>query len=161
MLSVVLGFMVHSRRRRLHFKTFFQRNGPAILVSLAIPLILADTVRHVLLDAGLWPGCIVLPDGSCAWYSATMYTDEADTVADENVTHLSLIGVLFTIVATYSGFLLLAAGTLYNADIVKKLAAIRDKWARLRARALARSSAAAGAGAGAGAGAHYVEVSSA
>jgi hypothetical protein len=155
MLSVVLAFMIHSRRRRLHFKSWFRRNGPVLLVALSIPLILADTVRHVLLDQGLWPGCIALPDGACAWYSATMYNGEADTVADENLTHLSLIGVLFTIVFTYSGFLLLAAGTLYNADIVKKLAAIRDKWTRLRAQALARTSAADTAGA------PYVEVSSA
>ena len=115
LLLLVIAFVARSRRRRLRRARWCARNGPLLRVALAAPLILADIVRHVLLDEGVWPGCIALADGSCAWYSATMYrAGEADTVADENLTHLSTIGVLFTIVFTYSGFALLAAGTLWN-----------------------------------------------
>jgi len=52
----------------------------------------------------------------------------------ENIHHLSFIGVLFTICFTYTGFVLLACGTLWNADIFKKLAEIKIKWQKLRAR---------------------------
>lgn len=50
----------------------------------------------------------------------------------ENIHHLSFIGVLFTICFTYTGFVLLASGTLWNADIIHKLADIKKKWMKLR-----------------------------
>ena len=141
MMALVLGFMLHTRRRRLRRKGFFDRNGPVLLVALAVPLILADTMRHVLQDVGLWPACIKLADGSCAWYSSAEYkAGEAETVQDENLTHLSTVGILFTILATYSGFVLLAVGTLWNAELLKKLGAIRERWNELRARAAAAAS---------------------
>lgn len=147
MMALVLGFMLHTRRRRLRRKGFFDRNGPVLLVALAVPLILADTMRHVLQDVGLWPACIKLADGSCAWYSSAEYkAGEAETVQDENLTHLSTVGILFTILATYSGFVMLAVGTLWNAEILKKLGSIRDRWNELRARAAAAASAASGEG---------------
>lgn len=52
----------------------------------------------------------------------------------ENIHHLSFIGVLFTIFFTYTGFVLLATGTLWNADILHKLAEMKKKWRLLRAR---------------------------
>ena len=108
-----------------------------------MPLILADTTRHVLQDVGAWPACIKLDDGSCAWYSSAEYkAGEAETVQDENLTHLSTVGILFTILATYSGFVMLAVGTLWNAEILKKLGNIRDRWNELRARAAAAASSA-------------------
>lgn len=137
-MMMVLGFTAYTRKNRVKRKTFWQRNGPLILIAIAIPLILADTTRHVLQDENLWPACIKLDDGSCAWYSSAEYkAGEAETVQDENLTHLSTIGVLFTIVATYSGFIILAVGTLWNADIVKKWGKIKAKWAALRKAAAA------------------------
>lgn len=50
----------------------------------------------------------------------------------ENIAHLSFIGYLFTIFFTYTGFTLLAVGTLYNANIIKKLKEIRAQWRELR-----------------------------
>ena len=142
MMALVLGFMLHSRRRRMRYKSFWARNGPVLLVALAIPLILADTLRHVLQDVGAWPACIMLASGECAWYSSAEYkAGEAETVQDENLTHLSTIGGLFTIFATYLGFALLAIGTLWNADINKKLANIRERWNALRAQAAAATAA--------------------
>jgi hypothetical protein len=148
MLLVVLGFTVRSRRWRLGRATWCGRNGPVALVALAVPLILADTLRHVLLDTGVWPGCIALNDGSCAWWSASMYrAGEADAVQDENLTHLSTIGIIFTIVFTYSGFGLLAGGSLMNAEIGKKLSLIRAQWTLLRSARPAAVAAAAAAAA--------------
>lgn len=50
----------------------------------------------------------------------------------ENISCLSVIGVLFTIVATYSGFILLFIGTMWNANLVAKLRKIKAHWHRLR-----------------------------
>ncbi len=142
LMSVVLGFTVHTRKNRLHMKGWWKVNGPLVLVVIAIPLIIADILRHVLQDEGAWLACIKLADGSCAWYSSAEYkSGEAESTSDENLTHLSTIGILFTIVCTYSGFILLAVGTLWNANIMSKIKVIRSKWRQLRAQAAARKQA--------------------
>ena len=41
--------------------------------------------------------------------------------AEENFWHLSVVGVVFTIVCTWSGFVLLFIGTLWNANILDKV----------------------------------------
>jgi hypothetical protein len=46
---------------------------------------------------------------------------------------LNAVGIVFTYAITYTGFLLLAIGTLWNANIVKKLREIRSQWRSLRA----------------------------
>jgi len=51
---------------------------------------------------------------------------------DERMGCLSTIGVLFTIVFTYSGFILLAVSTLWNANITEKLKKFREKWKQIR-----------------------------
>ncbi len=137
----VLGFVLYTRKNRKGMKTAWQRNGPAILVAVAVPLIMADLLRHVLQDEGAWLACIPKAGGGCEWYSSAEYkAGEAETTTDENASHLSTIGVLFTIVATYSGFILLASGTLWNANIMSKVKVIKAKWRQLRAQAAARSS---------------------
>lgn len=50
----------------------------------------------------------------------------------ENLTNLSPIGWLFTITFTYSGFICLFVGILWNADILKKLKVIKQRWRQLR-----------------------------
>ena len=45
---------------------------------------------------------------------------------------LNAVGIIFTYAITYTGFLLLAIGTLWNANIVKKLREIRGQWRALR-----------------------------
>lgn len=42
------------------------------------------------------------------------------------------MGILFTICFTYLGFVCLFIGTLWNANIVKKLGEIKRKWRELR-----------------------------
>ena len=58
--------------------------------------------------------------------------DNCVPLADENIFNLSPIGILFTIIFTYTGFTLLAIGTMWNANIVKKCGELREKWNELR-----------------------------
>lgn len=52
--------------------------------------------------------------------------------SDENMKHLSMIGIIFTIIFTYSGFFLLAFGALWNADIINKIKKMKKQWNALR-----------------------------
>lgn len=54
------------------------------------------------------------------------------TTPDENMGHLSFIGVLFTIFLTYTGFTFLMIGTLWNANIMDKCKSIKKTWRDLR-----------------------------
>lgn len=113
----IIAFIVYGIRNR--FGSCWQKYGPTILVCMAFPLIIADLVRHVLADKGVWTG-----------HSVAMYRDDCD---EETIKCLSTTGVFFTIIFTYVGFILLACGTLWNANIVDKLKDIREKWRELRA----------------------------
>ena len=144
-MLLVLVFMLHARRRRLRRASWLQRNGPLLMLCGAIPLILADPVRHVLQDVGAWPACVALPDGSCAWYSSAQYVrGQAESVQDENLANLSVIGALF-LVLTYTGFALLAVATIWNAELPAKISAVRVRWAQLRAQAAGAAAPAADA----------------
>lgn len=55
--------------------------------------------------------------------------------AHEDMAHLSPMGWALTVVATYSGFALLAASVLWNANIGAQLRKIGAEWRALRARA--------------------------
>lgn len=57
----------------------------------------------------------------------------------EGMLHLSPMGVLFTIVFTYTGFILLAIGTMWNANLTTKLSSLKEKWRQLRGRSSQRS----------------------
>jgi hypothetical protein len=46
---------------------------------------------------------------------------------------LSQVGITFTMVFTYTGFVLLAIGTMWNANLVEKLKEVGAKWTELRA----------------------------
>ena len=49
------------------------------------------------------------------------------TANAETFSCLSAVGWVFTVVLTYAGFALLAVGSLWNAQLLTKLAAVRDK----------------------------------
>jgi thiol-disulfide isomerase/thioredoxin len=51
---------------------------------------------------------------------------------EENMLHLSMIGIIFTVICTYSGFILLAVGALWNADIINKCKKMKKQWQSLR-----------------------------
>jgi len=117
---------------------------------LAVPLIMADLLRHLLQDHGVWNECTRLEGevwpSQCKWASnqyKCIVAHEANPVpprdfdcvpnSDENMGHLSLVGVLFTIVCTYTGFLMLFIGVLWNANIIKKCKDIKRQWTEIRA----------------------------
>mmetsp|Transcript_46476 Transcript_46476/g.41525 ORF Transcript_46476/g.41525 Transcript_46476/m.41525 type:complete len:113 (+) Transcript_46476:387-725(+) len=54
--------------------------------------------------------------------------------AQESMSHLSIIGVIFTICFTYIGFAIFLVGNLWNANIVEKCRDIRHKYRVLRGR---------------------------
>ena len=53
-------------------------------------------------------------------------------VPHENFFHLSVVGVLSTIICTYSGFILLSVAVAWNANLVYKLGKIGRQWRELR-----------------------------
>lgn len=141
MMLVVGGFMVYTLKKRDRERGFLFYYGPLILVMIATPLILADIIRHVLQDQGVWEECDRAENeiwsDKCTWSSSQYKCNElpADGCvpnSQENMAHLSPMGVLFTIVFTYLGFVCLMIGTLWNANICQKLREIRTQWNELR-----------------------------
>merc|ERR550514_2250710 len=140
MMLVVNGFIFTTRKNR--FGTWFQINGPFIMTMIAVPLIMADLLRHLLQDQGVWEECHRTADEPpwpkhCKW-SSTQYKceirgpDHCIDTKKENMAHLSFIGVLFTICFTYLGFVFLFIGVLWNANIIKKCKEIKAQWRELR-----------------------------
>jgi len=118
MMILVNGFMIWSLKKRRHMKAWHCKYGPLLLTCLAGLLVIADPIRHLMCDYDLWDGCGMYAGGDA-----------------ENLTNLSPIGWLFTIVFTYSGFTCLFVGVFWNADIVKKLKVIKQRWRQLRGQA--------------------------
>lgn len=141
MMLVVNGFMVYTLKNRDRSQGFLFFYGPLMLTMIATPLILADVVRHVLQDAGVWEECdrpddVIWSNDLCLWsssqYKCTTPPPHCIPDANENMFHLSPIGVLFTIVFTYLGFVCLMIGTLWNANICEKLRDLKAEWNNLR-----------------------------
>jgi hypothetical protein len=51
---------------------------------------------------------------------------------NERIACLSTIGFVFTILFTYTGFVLLAIATMWNANITEKIRKFREKWKEIR-----------------------------
>jgi len=103
----------------------WNKYGPTYLTIAAGFLIMADLTRHILEDVYAWPERM----GYHNLWGSGEYRDDC---SEETMHCLSLMGVLFTIVATYLGFLLLVIGTMWNANIIDKLKEIGEEWRRLR-----------------------------
>jgi len=141
MMMLVNFFIYWSLKNRSRRRGFWHYWGPQILTLCAAPLIMADLFRHVLQDTGVWKECDRAPDviwnSSCNWSSSQYKCSEYPDVgcvpnSHESMAHLSIIGVLFTICFTYLGFACLFVGTLWNANIVKKLKLMKQQWKDLR-----------------------------
>jgi len=117
MMILVNLFVIWSLKKRQNFKSWKRKYGPLMFTLAATPLIMADLVRHLLCDYNLWADCGMYAGGNA-----------------ENLTNLTPIGWLFTIIFTYSGFICLFIGILWNADIVKKLSVIKQRWRQLRGK---------------------------
>jgi len=122
-LAIYIGW--GSRRRK---GTHCHRWGPTYLTVIAGFLIMADLTRHIMEDINAWPEHM----GKNYLWGSGEYRDDCH---EETMRCLSLMGVLFTIVATYTGFLFLVIGTMWNANIVDKLKEIKAEWRRLRGMA--------------------------
>jgi len=125
-LSMMIGVNIYifycglTKRRG---QSFWKRFGPLCFTIFAALLIMADLVRHLLQDINVWP--------SGPWPGSSEYRANCPT---ETMKCLSVLGVFFTIVATYSGFVLLFIGTMWNANLVGKLKQIKTKWKLLRSQ---------------------------
>jgi len=115
MMILVNAFMVWSLKKRRHIKSCGKKYGPLMFTLFATPLVMADLVRHLLCDNQLWKDCGMYGKGTA-----------------ENLTNLSPVGWIFTIICTYSGFTCLFVGILWNANIVQKLKGIKQRWRQLR-----------------------------
>jgi len=120
MLALTLYVLYHSRQR---FGSHWHKYGPTYLMMLSTVLVMADLTRHCLNDLGWWPG--QMDNG---WGSDEYRSD----CSSETPRCLSTIGVLFTLIATYTGFTILAISTLWNANICDKIKDIKAEWKRLR-----------------------------
>jgi len=138
MMICVNGFIYYTKKNR--WGTWWRINGPLCFTLLAVPLIMADLVRHLLQDYDIWKECP--RDGppkftwnsSCTWYSNQYKCTHPPPgcCPNENMAHLSPMGWLFTFFFTYTGFACLFVGVLWNANIIKKLKEIKEEWRRLR-----------------------------
>jgi len=146
-MILVNCFIFYTLKNRRRSAGCWQYWGPFTFTLIATPLIMADLFRHVFQDQGIWPECEregaeVWPS-KCNWSSSQYkcYLPANSTSgntcvdgSDENMAHLSPMGILFTIFFTYLGFVCLFVGTLWNANICKKLKDIKKKWRDLRGR---------------------------
>lgn len=80
------------------------------------------------------PCCVPNPAFVPSPESLADCTCQCIPTSQENMAHLSPMGILFTIVCTYLGFVLLAVGTLWNANIASKWSGIVARWHQLRRR---------------------------
>jgi len=128
LVVLVNCFIFRNRKSRSRRRGFCHYWGPFILTMCCAPLIMADLTRHVLQDTGLWKECEragdVVWDSSCIWASNQYRCSELPENgcvprSNETITHLSPIGVMFTICFTSIGVILLFFGVLWNANILK------------------------------------------
>lgn len=60
MMILVNAFMVWSLKKRKQYKTFGKKYGPLCFTLLAVPLVMADLVRHVRLPSITLSPCLLL-----------------------------------------------------------------------------------------------------
>jgi len=121
LMLAVNGYMLHCAIKKRKRMPFFKKWGPFLLTFIAMFLILADLMRHVLQDTNVWP--------AGPWPGSNEYRNNCPK---ENFTCLSAVGWIFTIVCTYSGFVLLFIGTMWNANFIQKIKQIKQEWKALR-----------------------------
>jgi len=115
-IAIYVFYCARTKRRGKQFQY-----GPFIIIVFATLLIMADLMRHVLQDANIWKGG--------PWPGSSQYRANCK---HEDMECLSVLGVFFTVIATWTGFILLFVGTLWNANIIQKLKLIKHKWHLLR-----------------------------
>lgn len=142
LLGGLVGFTVYGAKKRKG--GCCSKWGPTILVTISMFLVLADTVRHVLQDQGVWPEdhcpgywkCGGSNQYICAAQGSVCCPTGANCTAgchsNEHMSCLCAMGTLFTAIFTYVGFAFLAVGSMWNANLVGKLKEVRTQWKQLR-----------------------------
>lgn len=118
----IIAFTAYCARKRKG--TWWNRFGPLIFTIAAALLIMAEPTRHALQDTGVWP------EPGSAQYKPH---------CGESMSCLTTVGIMFTIVCTYTGFICLAIGGLWNANIRKILRKVRMRWRELRAHSASKT----------------------
>lgn len=128
-LAICVGiciFLGYESRNR--FGSWWHRKGPLVLTMVASVFIMADPLRHVLGDMDF----IHSADDSVYYY----WTNEVGWYKEGcgfHFTCLTALGMIMSFGVTYTGFALLAVGSLWNAEIVDKVRKLGHKWKELRA----------------------------
>lgn len=107
-ISVYVAYGIRRRKG-----THWQRFGPLYLTLLASFLIMLDVTRHCLNDLF----------GILSEYRPDCH--------EESFHCLSVLGIFFTIIATYTGFAVLIFASLWNANICEKVDDFKAKWNEL------------------------------
>jgi len=117
LLTGIAQFVYHKCKKRP--RPHIYRWGPFYCTALAVPFVMADLTRHLILDH----------------VSVHWLLEYRKGCGHETVVCLTVVGVIFTIVCTYLGFLCLFIGSLWNANICEKIRELRAKWRELRREA--------------------------
>jgi len=142
-IAQYVGWISSTRRQRL---PFMRRYAPLFLCILAVPLVMADLTRHVLMDAGAVVGACdytdetsCLADSTCKWDPdqggfcyGTSFWHAGASMGYGPGNALSFVGVLFTIIFTYSGFACMIVGVFWSVDIISKFKDIGRRFRELR-----------------------------
>ncbi|KAK8805497.1 hypothetical protein WA158_002153 [Blastocystis sp. Blastoise] len=111
-------YVYFHRRKRTQDKDHWHKWGPFYLTLAAAFLVNLDPSRHIFQDLEIWPA----PGSS----------EYRPDCHEETFYCLSVVGWLFTVVFTYSGFIFLIIGTLWNADMKDKCKKISNQWKEMK-----------------------------
>lgn len=125
-LTNMLQFMYNKRNRSKQkyisntpAKTHFWIWGPCYFLFISIFLIMADLTRHLVNDSWRLQNCekVVIVGG------IKKQTCEVHAVMNEYLPtgNLSVFGIVFTVLFTWIGFLLMAIGILWGLDLPRKM----------------------------------------
>jgi len=131
-LTNMFQFMLRKRNRRKQkyvvnsaVKSHFYIWGPCYLLFFSIFFIMADLTRHLVNDSWRLQNC----DPVDKSMTPNKQTCEVHGVMNEYLPngYLSIYGVVFTIIFTWIGFILMAVGILWGLDLPQKMLATYRK----------------------------------
>jgi len=157
---VIIGglciYVTYKGSDRSPWPTWWNKRGPTIMIWISFVFVIADPLRHVLEDNNIWEGCNrrcgeLWPercDFSSEMYHCALVCESSSGKCNENdrefldctcvhdyqetASHLSMIGILFTIIFTYVGYALFIFSALWSGNLCDKLLLIRHKYRVLR-----------------------------
>jgi len=119
LVNIYIGYKSSKRKGRV-----LRKYGPLFCTLIAGCLIMLDLTRHCLADLKIWTATSY-PIGSAEYRPGC---------TAQNITCLSVLGIFFTIIATYTGFIFLFIGTMWSANLLQKLKQIKQQWSVIRGK---------------------------